>query len=128
MTSSTAALVFGFFVGMVVLFQLALAAGAPWGHLAMGGRYPGRFPPKLRVGAVIQSGLLGLLALVVLGRAGFDVPLVAGWPAWTRWIPVVVSALSLLMNLATPSKAERWLWAPVAAAMLGTSLVVAVVR
>ena len=128
MTLQAAALVFSVLVAIVVLFQLALAASAPWGHLAMGGRHPGRFPPSLRVGAVIQSGLLGLLALVVLGHAGFDVPLVAGWPAWTRWIPVVVSALSLLMNLATPSKAERRLWGPVAAVMLGTSLVVALGR
>jgi hypothetical protein len=39
MTPSTAALVFGVLVAVVVLFQLALAAGAPWGHLAMGGRH-----------------------------------------------------------------------------------------
>ncbi|MCX4239296.1 hypothetical protein [Paraliomyxa miuraensis] len=125
MSPSTAALVFGVLVAIVVLFQLALAAGAPWGHLAMGGRHPGRFPAKLRIGAVIQAGLLGLLALVVMGRAGLDVPLTTSWPAWTIWIPVVVSGLSLLMNLATPSKAERRLWAPVAAGMLGSSLVVA---
>lgn len=128
MTSSTAALVFSVLVGIVALFQLALAAGAPWGHLAMGGRHSGRLPPELRIAAVIQGAILGLLALVVLGRAGFDVPLVAGWPAWTCWIPVGVSALSLLMNLATPSKPERRLWAPVAAVMLGTSLVVALAR
>lgn len=42
-----------------IAFQLALALGAPWGEYAMGGRYPGRFPPGLRLAAVsrrIPSG------------------------------------------------------------------------
>lgn len=125
MSPVVAALVFAALVGVVVLFQLALAAGAPWGHLAMGGRYPGRFPAPLRVGAVLQAAVLVVLALIVTGRAGLAVPLGGGWPSWTGWIPVGISGLSLLMNLATPSKAERRLWAPVAAGMLATSLVVA---
>ena len=31
----------------IVVFQLALAAGAPWGAYAMGGAFPGQFPPAL---------------------------------------------------------------------------------
>ena len=41
----------------VVLFQLALAAGAPWGELTMGGAFPGQLPPRMRV-AAFASGLL----------------------------------------------------------------------
>jgi hypothetical protein len=40
---------------LTVLFQLALACGAPWGHLAMGGgKYPGVFPVPLRIAAVVS--------------------------------------------------------------------------
>lgn len=30
---------------VVAAFQLALALGAPWGEMAMGGKFTGRFPP-----------------------------------------------------------------------------------
>ena len=36
----------------VVAFQLALAAGAPWGAYAMGGAFPGQFPSALRIAAL----------------------------------------------------------------------------
>ena len=50
----------------VIAFQIALAAGAPWGAFAMGGAFPGQFPPALRIGALLQAVLLGALAAVVL--------------------------------------------------------------
>jgi hypothetical protein len=37
----------------VVAFQIALAAGAPWGAFAMGGAFPGQFPPALRIVALV---------------------------------------------------------------------------
>lgn len=46
-------------------FQAALAAGAPWGHLAYGGQRPGRLPAGLRrtsAGATVVFGVgAGLL-------------------------------------------------------------------
>ncbi|GKY87792.1 hypothetical protein [Sinisalibacter aestuarii] len=100
---------------VLVLFQLALAFGAPWGHLAMGGRWPGRFPVRLRLGAVLQGALIALFALVVLGRAGAVSP---APPGWLFWIAVVFAAISAVMNLITPSIPERRLWGPVALLML----------
>jgi len=38
----------------VIAFQIALAAGAPWGAYAMGGAFPGQLPPAMRVTALIQ--------------------------------------------------------------------------
>ncbi len=38
-----------------VAFQLALSAGVPWGEYAMGGAYPGQYPPGLRVAALLQA-------------------------------------------------------------------------
>ena len=54
----------------VIAFQIALAAGAPWGAYAMGGAFPGQFPPALRVAALVQAALIAGMAAVVLSRAG----------------------------------------------------------
>ena len=103
-------------------FQLALAAGAPWGAYAMGGRVTGRFPPPLRVAAVVQAVVLAALAAVVLARAGL---LDLGLAPWGIWVVVAFSGLSLAMNAASRSAGERRLWVPVASVMLLSSVVVA---
>jgi hypothetical protein len=120
-----AALVYGCATFFVVAFQLMLALGAPWGAYAMGGRFPGRFPPMMRVLAVVQAVVLGLLAVVVMSAAGVTAPdLVEGLP-WLIWVVVAVSAVSVVMNAASPSSGERRLWVPTGVVMLLTSLVVA---
>jgi hypothetical protein len=60
---------------VVVAFQFALALGAPWGSYAMGGAFPGRFPPAMRLAAVAQAILLGLMAAVVLVASSLTVAL-----------------------------------------------------
>ncbi|MCI0679398.1 MAG: hypothetical protein L0Z63_10210 [Actinobacteria bacterium] len=42
-------------LGVVTLFQLALAAGAPWGVAAWGGRHPGVLPTRLRIASVVVA-------------------------------------------------------------------------
>lgn len=109
----------------VIAFQLALAAGAPWGEFAMGGAYPGQFPPELRVAAVVQALILALLALVVLARAGVALP---GWSRMAHkaiWFVVAFSVISLILNSITPSARERAIWAPVALVMVICSVTVA---
>jgi hypothetical protein len=108
-----------------ILFQLALALGAPWGQYAMGGKYPGRYPTAMRVSAVAQAALLAALSVFVLSEAGLVLPSMARtWP-WLIWLVVAFSGLSLVLNAITPSAGERRIWVPVALAMLGCSLVVA---
>jgi hypothetical protein len=109
----------------VVVFQLALALGAPWGRFAMGGAFPGRFPTGMRVAAAAQGLLLLASAGVVLARAGVALPQWAAASSWLIWAVVAFSAVSTLLNLITPSPAERRLWAPVAIVMLVSSLIVA---
>jgi hypothetical protein len=107
------AILYAIVSGVVVAFQLALAAGAPWGEYAMGGAFPGQFPPTLRIAALIQAGLLVGLAIIVLARAG----LYATWlrsARWLIWVVVGFSALSFVLNLITPSAGERAIWAPIA--------------
>lgn len=110
---------------VIIAFQLALAAGAPWGEFAMGGAYPGQFPPELRVAAVVQAVILALLALVVLARAGVMLPTWSKASRWLVWVAVVFSALSLVLNTITPSARERMIWAPVALVLLVCSVTVA---
>ena len=109
----------------VILFQLALAAGAPWGEFAVGGASPGQFPPTLRVTAVIQAALIVGMVTVVLARAGI---FFTGWmrrARWLIWVVVGYGVIGLILNLITPSAGERALWAPVALVMLVSSVIVA---
>ncbi len=121
----SAAVLFAVAALAVVGFQLALAAGAPWGRFAMGGAYPGQFPPPLRVGAVVQAALIALFAAVVLSTAGLAFESIARRAPWAIWVVVAFSAVSLVLNLITRSSGERAIWAPVAVVMLVTSVVVA---
>src|SRR5512143_982367 len=110
MLKRIAALFYAIISLAVVAFQVALAAGAPWGAFAMGGAYPGQFPPALRIGALVQAVLLFALALVVLARAGVLLP---GWSRasrWLIWFVVAFAVLSFILNLITPSAGERAIW------------------
>jgi hypothetical protein len=121
-----AALLYAVISAGVVAFQIALAAGAPWGAYAMGGASPGQFPPALRIGALVQAALIVGMAAIVMSRAGL---ILAGWSRVTRWlvwVVVAVTAVSLVLNLITPSAGERALWAPVLLLLLASSAVVAI--
>jgi hypothetical protein len=121
-----AALLYATVSALAVAFQLALAAGAPWGAYAMGGAVKGRFPPALRIAALVQAALIAGMAAVVLARAGL---VLAGWSRasrWLVWVVVAFAAVSLVLNLITPSARERAVWAPVASLLLTSSALVAI--
>ena len=125
MMSKIAASIYTVVAAGLTLFQLALAAGAPWGEFAMGGAFPGQFPPTMRVAAMIQAALIAGMATVVLARAGI---FFTGWMRrvrWLIWIVVGYGVIGLVLNLITPSAGERALWAPVALVMLVSSVIVA---
>lgn len=112
----------------VIAFQIALSAGAPWGAFAMGGAFPGQFPPALRIAALIQAALLAGMAAVVLARAGLILPKWSRLSRWLVWFVVAFAALSLILNLITPSAGERAIWAPTALLLLVSSTIVAFSR
>lgn len=120
-----AALLYAIISVGVVAFQIALAAGAPWGAFAMGGAFPGQFPPALRIAALIQAAVLIGLAAIVLARANMLLPRWSRISRWLVWIVVAFSALSLVLNLITPSVGERAIWAPIAFLLLLSSSIVA---
>jgi len=120
-----AAIIYAIATAGVVAFQVALALGAPWGAYAMGGSFPGRFPPPMRVAALAQAVILGLLAMVVLSSAGLVLPAVSESFPGLVWVAVAVAAVSLVLNAISRSAGERRIWVPVALVLLASSLVVA---
>lgn len=106
-----AAVIYSLTTLVVVTFQLALALGAPWGAYAMGGAFPGRFPPRVRLAAVAQTMLLGLMAVVVLSGAGLMLPQWSQASVWPTWAIVAFGAIGVVLNTITPSAEERRLWA-----------------
>ena len=124
--SRGAALLYATVSAGVVAFQIALAVGVPWGEYAMGGAFPGQFPPALRIAALVQAMLLAALAAIVMARAGL---ILNGWlrrAQWLVWIVVAFAAVSFVLNLITPSGGERAIWAPVALLLLLSSMIVAI--
>jgi cell division protein FtsW (lipid II flippase) len=109
----------------VICLQFGLAAGMPWGELAMGGQFPGQFPTSMRIAALLQIALLLFVAAVILARAG--VALEALFPLSRRliWIVVALLVVAVVLNLITPSVKERDLWLPVATGLLLCAVVVA---
>jgi hypothetical protein len=124
--AGVAAVVFAVVTFGVIAFQLALAAGAPRGEYAMGGAFPGRYPPRLRAAAIGQALLLGVTAVIVLSAAGLVLPGVAQSFPWLIWLVVAFSAMAVLLNAVSPSAPERRLWVPVTLVLLFASLIVAV--
>lgn len=110
---------------VIILFQAALVAGAPWGELTMGGAYPGTLPFRMRIAAIGSGFLLAAMSGVVAARAGIALP---RWrPASRRliWVVVAYCALAVVVHIITPSPRERALWLPVVMVMAICALVVA---
>jgi hypothetical protein len=90
-------------------FQVALAAGAPWGAAAWAGQTSGVLPTSLRIASGVSVLVYGGLAgLVATDRPGSSTRrrLLTG--------ASLLMALGAVGNLASQSPVER-LWAPVAA-------------
>ena len=119
------AIVFTAFTIIVIIFQGCLAAGVPWGKASMGGKYPGKYPPKMRVVAVLNMLILAFITAVVLSEANLMFPQLHKISEVGIWVIVVFFAIGTIMNTITPSKIER-IWAPVALTQLITSLIVAI--
>lgn len=113
--------------GGLVLFQLALATGAPWGRAAYGGQHPGVLPVRFRLSSAIAAVVWTVVALSVARRAGL--------PIWSPvpdvalpivcWIVVGLSVVAVVLNAITRSRVERAIWLPVTLVLLGATLVVA---
>jgi hypothetical protein len=104
----------------VILFQMCLIAGAPWGRLTQGGRHPGKLPVPGRIAAGLSIVLLLAMGASILSAAEHW----PHWPVWTGWATLATTTVSTILNLITPSRAERRLWGPITLVMLGLALTV----
>jgi cytochrome bd-type quinol oxidase subunit 2 len=123
--TALAAKVFLALTCLVVAFQLALAAGAPWGELTMGGAVRGQLPPRMRASALGSAVLLACFGAIVAARAHL------AFPRWRRtsrglvWVVAAYSIVGVVLNALTPSPRERALWLPVAVVLAVCAVIVA---
>jgi hypothetical protein len=109
----------------IAAFQVALAAGAPFGRAAWGGSHE-RLPRKLRVASALAAGVWVLATLVVLADAGFDAsPIPASVADWATWVLAALLLLGAVMNFLSRSRLERIIWGPIALVLAGLTAYVA---
>jgi hypothetical protein len=109
--------------GLAVL-QLLVAAGRPWGRFVWGGQHD-VLPTRLRIGSVISVLVYGLIALIVLDRAGV-VDVVSDTVASVgTWVITAYFTLGIVANAASRSRSERAVMTPLCAVLAVCSLVVA---
>ena len=124
--SRGAALLYASVSASAVAFHIALALGVPWGAYAMGGAFPGQFPPALRIAALVQATLLAALTAIVLARAGLILNRWLRRAHWLVWFVVAFAAVGFVLNVITSSGGERAIWAPVTLLLLVSSMIVAI--
>ena len=114
-------------IGGVILFQIGLVLGAPWGSAAWGGQHPGRLPARLRIASLVAVVILAFIAWVVAAAAGVVTtsPLPVSWLAPAMWVATGYFALGAVVNLISRSPVER-LWSPVALATAVCCAIVAI--
>ncbi len=101
-------------LGVIAVFQIALAAGVPWGAASWGGRHPGKLPTGYRIGSAV-AGLFFYPAVagLILESAGVIGDDISSGGVAGLWVLAGLFGLSTVINLISPSKVER-IWAPVA--------------
>lgn len=110
-------------LGAVSMFQLCLAAGAPWGAAAWGGVDPGRLSSELRVASAFAAGFWLLAAVTVLTRAGATrSPIPYAFSRRGTWALTALLAIGAVMNGVSQSRWERFGWAPIVFGMAVLSL------
>ena len=113
-TAQIPAILYALIIALVVLFQLCLIFGAPWGQITQGGRYEGPLPVNGRVAALLSVPILICMGASITSAA----ELVPYWADWTAYAAIAVQALSTTLNWITPSQKERRLWGPITSIML----------
>src|SRR5690606_26485502 len=117
--------VFLVLLAVLSLFQVALAAGAPLGRFAWGGRHKGTLPTRLRIGSVVSIVIYVFMALVALDRTGVTSLMPANFVMVAMWVVFGYLVIGTLMNLISRSKSERITMTPVALVLAVAALILA---
>jgi hypothetical protein len=121
-----AAIVATVLLGVLVVFQIALALGAPWGTAAWGGLYEGVLSKGLRINSAAAAVVLAVMALYVLTAGDVaEIEWLPGAGVPLMWVLTGFFVLSALANFTSRSKIER-IWGPVALALAVCCAVIAV--
>jgi hypothetical protein len=109
-----AAVVAACLLGVIAVFQLALAVGMPARQMAWGGQYEGKLPVGLRIASAVAGLVLYPLAIFLILEAGgvTDFDVIPDVGPVGMWVFAGLFAFGALLNLVSRSKAER-VWAPV---------------
>lgn len=112
-------------LSLLVIFQLALVCGAPFGQFAWGGQH-NVLPVKLRIGSVVSVAIYAVFAAFALSKAEFVI-LVSNAMVLNvgLWAITAYLVLGIFLNSVSRSKPERYLMTPVAAALAVCFLILA---
>ena len=121
MTSWSAARGYAAMMWIVVLFQVALFFGAPWGDYTQGGADSGSLEMTGRITALVSIVVLLVMIWTVIGLHGFG-PFEALSDTWLKilkWCTVAYSFIAIIANAITPSANEKMIWLPFSAVAFG---------
>lgn len=111
---------------LLIIFQIALASGAPIGHFAWGGKHR-VLPRKLRIGSLFSVTIYIGIAACILSKSDIYqvIPqgLVLDILVWTIFAYFL---LGIFMNAASRSKPERYVMTPTALVLAICVLFVAI--
>lgn len=122
--ASTAAIAATVILAGLALFQIALVAGKPLGHLAWGGKHR-VLPMRLRVGSALSVVIYVAIAVVLLDRAELISAMHDDTSRIAAWVIAAYFVIGIGMNAASRSKPERYLMTPIVLVLAVLSVVVA---
>lgn len=120
------AILFTAVLGLLVLFQLALAFGAPWGRFAWGGQHTGVLPTGYRIGSAVSVLVYVVIALLAFDRVGVLQLVPDAVSRVGMWIVFGLLAAGVVMNAISRSKHERVTATPVALVLALLAFLIAV--
>lgn len=113
MTLIIAAILTSVLLFLLIIFQLLLVIGLPFGRFAYGGKYE-KLPKNLRIMSLIAMGIFIFGILIVLERATlltiFNNEILT---TIVVWVFAVYLTLNTLMNVASKSKWEKRIMTPI---------------
>lgn len=101
---------------VLCVFQIALAAGAPFGRLAWGGAHR-LLPVRQRIASAAAPLIYAFFASFPLQKTGYVDVWPSGWIEPGIWIIACYLAVSVGLNAMSKSRPERLVMTPVAAAL-----------
>lgn len=99
-------------LGLLALFQLFLALGAPLGRFAWGGQHR-VLPARLRIGSAVSILIYALIGVIAWDRVGAIDVFGEPFSEVAMWVVFGYFALGILMNAISRSKPERLTMVPV---------------